>query len=575
MKISIWILFFPLVFANAFAEVYISEIMYNPEGNDFDFEYIEIYGEENLSGWSFEGINFIFPDNVTINGYEVISNTLFDEGEDNDFLDRYPETECRFEYTGSLLNTGETIILRDNEGKIKDVVTYGDWAIENYSLEKVNLFGLSSDPDNWAMSNFGGSPGRENSVASTSGCDWELELVMEDTVTEDPEWKIRAKKISGEGKVNITINHWIEDSFGRIERAYADINIENSVSQSTSNRYSPPLVEGEGFIIKANITSISCEDINANNNFISELIFIREEEILLKEVSNLTIIGYSDSAHFGDIVSVQIKTYRGNTSKYAVYLYIKGNEIVSEKSTVHVRDRYITQTLTIPIQLKPNCDNRYKEGDYIIILEGIEADDSKEIFLTGTNSKLCKTVESKKDKKKGKFSYRVESLPYQVSVNEEFEIKLLLENDEDDDVELEIWSYVYRGPKKYSDEYANLIYVSIDEGEDLKISLPITVIEGDEGVYKLKTKIRKKGRKTTYDKTKEIEVIVPKKEETMLLESSPTLKNDPASKVIEERIIRDEIVYESESFFIKKLIPYILVVLLLLAIIVSLTIIRE
>ena len=101
--------------------------MYNPEGNEFDFEYIELYAEnEDVSGYYFDGITFEFEENTTIDGYIIIANTKYEEGENNDFYDRYNK-EADFEFSGSLTNGGETITLYDENGFVVDEITYDEY----------------------------------------------------------------------------------------------------------------------------------------------------------------------------------------------------------------------------------------------------------------------------------------------------------------------------------------------------------------------------------------------------------------------------------------------------------------
>src|SRR3989344_6246486 len=94
------------------ARVLITEIMYNPDGNEQDFEFIELFGNESVAGWYFEGIDFVFP-NTTIEGYVVIA------ADANQSSYRYG-TNISFDFKGSLKNTGETLILRNGKGEIID-----------------------------------------------------------------------------------------------------------------------------------------------------------------------------------------------------------------------------------------------------------------------------------------------------------------------------------------------------------------------------------------------------------------------------------------------------------------------
>lgn len=562
-----------LIAGICYSDVVINEIMYNPAGNDYDFEYIELYGDgENISKWYFEGVDFSFPDNVSIDGYLVVANTLNDSGEDNDFLDRYPTVTCVFEYKGNLLNSGEILILVDKSGNIMDTISYSNsWGADGNNKSLCRLpdgDGIWQECEN--------TPGVGNGISDIGSCDWKISVVINNSATDDPEWQIRASKLSGEGKANITIKHWIEDSYGNIAKNYADIKIKNALTRSTSSKYSPILTKGQGYFIKANITRISCIDKDSSNNFISKLIFVRSEQKSINSNSSINIKGASpDSVKFGGVVNVKMDVYRGDTSKYAVYAYIEdeeGNKI-SEKNTMHFRNKFTNYTLTVPIQLKPNCNERYGKGEYEIIVNGLDTEDKEEVYIEGITNSLCEEIEIEKKKSKGKLSYDIVEMPYTIYLNKSFNVFLKIENNYEDDVDLEVWSYVYRGNKKYSPEKENLKYVTIDEEDTKEVRLETKVLEGKEGDYKFKVKVRKKGRKTTYDKTKEVHLKVP--EEILEKSQKVSLLTDKKDKVLQKEakeeitgdVIREEgVIYESDTFFIKKLIPLFMVFLLLLAV---------
>ena len=126
----------------------INEIMYNPAGDDYDFEYIELYSDEeiDLSNYYFEGIDFVFPENTIIQDYLIVANTCNDSGEMNDFTDKY-DMECYYEYKDTLSNNGEEIVLFSPDG--------GTAAQVDYSLELTSNGLIVSEIE-------GGTPGYEN-----------------------------------------------------------------------------------------------------------------------------------------------------------------------------------------------------------------------------------------------------------------------------------------------------------------------------------------------------------------------------------------------------------------------------
>jgi len=553
---------------SAAAVVVINEIMYNPSGNEYDFEYLELYGEgEDISNWYFEGIGFTFPSNTTIDNYLVIANTLNDTGLDNDFLDRYPDINCSFEYTGTLSNTGETIILRDNNDNIADIITYDDSVNENHSLERIDINENSNDPNNWAESSLGGTPGQENSVSFVSGCDWMLSVIINNTVSDDPEWQIRASKLEGDGKANLTIKHWIEDYEGNTVKTYSDINVENALTQKTSSTYSPSLNKGQGYFIKANMTNISCNDKDNSNNFLSLLIFVPGEQGTYSLNSSIDILDITpDSAEFGEIVKVKINVYRGDTLKYAVYAYIENDDEkkVSEQSTMHFKDKFTNYTLTVPIQLKPNCDKDYDDGEHNIIIEGLNIIKTAEIDIEGTTSSLCEDSSSSSTSSsyssKG-FNYNLEEKPVKIEPGKEFEIKVNIENKDKKNHEMDIWSYIYRGSKCYSGHRQdNLKTIYLPAQSSKIIALNNLIEDAEPGDYKLKIKMKRDDYKTEKEITETIEVI---KAKTEIIEE---IFDEEETDYKEARLFIPNqyplVIYESNSQKAKKLVPFFIIGLL-------------
>ena len=108
--------------------------------------------------------------------------------------------------------------------------------------------------------------------------------------------------------------------------------------------------------------------------------------IEIKEISPTNI-------RFGDNVSVKVEVYRGSTAKYAVYFYIgKDNKPITDKISEHARTKYKNYTFVYTAQLEPNCNNKYEEGTYSIVIEGLEKLVSQEINIANPDSCYSKEV---------------------------------------------------------------------------------------------------------------------------------------------------------------------------------------
>jgi hypothetical protein len=146
----------------------ITEIMYNPVGGEA-FEYVELQNVGStvvdLSGFSFDGIDYIFPPGAVLNPGAVV--LLASSADTNAFRARYPSAAVFGWFGGALSNGGERIALRDpNLGTVL-AVNYDDengWPTApdglGYSLEIVDPRGDPDAPANWRPSaTVNGSPG--------------------------------------------------------------------------------------------------------------------------------------------------------------------------------------------------------------------------------------------------------------------------------------------------------------------------------------------------------------------------------------------------------------------------------
>ena len=139
--------------------VVITEIHYHPASSSEEDEYVELYNTSSspasLGGWQFtNGFSFTFASGTTLGPFEYLAvcknteraRTIF--GIENVVGD--------FELDSSLSNGGETIVLRDNTGRLVDFVPFSDeayWptAADGYgpSIECINPAVPNHDPANW------------------------------------------------------------------------------------------------------------------------------------------------------------------------------------------------------------------------------------------------------------------------------------------------------------------------------------------------------------------------------------------------------------------------------------------
>lgn len=559
-----WIFLIILIIFSQYAsaEISINEIMYDFSGSDNNQEYIEVYSDRyvNLS-------KYIIEDHKSDDALECVFS----------FNSSYSLiVEEGFNYTGinasvysvgatigdNLNNEWDIIVLKNESGKIIDAVSYySSWGGDG------NGNSLCKIPDNNGIwKECSASPGKNNLVSEdTFGCDWSVNLILNGTVFNDLSFKVKVIKLNGEGKANISVKTWIEDSSGKITKEYGLWNADNALNSQTSGEYNPNLAKGDAYFIKTNITNISCSDNALLNNFAASTVFIVDEGIKgTNPLSDIRITDIDDSAKFGDVIDVGINVYRGDTTKYAVYAYIEddGGKKVSEKITLHFKNKFTNYSLTVPLQTDLNCNEKFDEDDYYIVLEGFDIVKEEKIELSGKSSDcgeskevVCETTSedsSSSTIRSGSLGYSLKEIPSEVKNDKEFNVKVELSNNEDEDIPIDIWSYVYRGSKSYSGEREeNKQSFVLGSGESKTVELKNVVEGASPGEYNLKVKMIKNNQKTSKDIT---EQIIVSKEET------EKETNEITGNTIVDYIRWNPVaVYESSTFKSKKLIPYLII----------------
>jgi hypothetical protein len=164
--------------------IQITEINYNPEGNNTNLEFIELFNNSDkavdVSGWQVEGVEFTFPAGSVIapGGYGVIVK------DDQSFRAEYPSVLVYGQYSGELADSGETLRLLDETGDQISLVGYrssGDWPSvtdgQGYTLSLIRTNANETLAVCWAPSGqLGGTPGQANVIdqqwagANSSGC---------------------------------------------------------------------------------------------------------------------------------------------------------------------------------------------------------------------------------------------------------------------------------------------------------------------------------------------------------------------------------------------------------------------
>ena len=175
-----------------------NEIMYHPSTNEAALEWVELYNQLavdlDVSGWSLDGgIHYTFPSNTIVHG----GSFLVVASSPDTLSGATGLTNVLGPFSGRLSNSGETLQLINNSGRVVDEVSYGvdeEWPVapdgSGVSLAKRDHDTASGPAANWAASSqVGGTPAGENfpglvmaglafnEIASATDADFWLELM--------------------------------------------------------------------------------------------------------------------------------------------------------------------------------------------------------------------------------------------------------------------------------------------------------------------------------------------------------------------------------------------------------------
>jgi hypothetical protein len=152
-----------------------NEVMYHPATNEPAMEWVELHNQMavdlDISNWSLDGgLAYQFGSNVVIKGggYLVVAISP------TDLTAATGATNVFGPFTNRLSNSGQQLLLRNNNGRLMSEVSYGtdgDWPVApdgaGVSLAKRDPTIASKPAANWTLSQqMGGTPGRNNFPAA-------------------------------------------------------------------------------------------------------------------------------------------------------------------------------------------------------------------------------------------------------------------------------------------------------------------------------------------------------------------------------------------------------------------------
>src|SRR6266850_8080443 len=159
VRFFLFLVFISARFAHADSTVVFNEIMYHPQTNEAQLEWVELYNQMavdmDISGWYLtNGIEYKFAEGTVVpgGGFLVIASSP------TNLTAATGATNVFGPFTGRLANGGETLELRNNNNRLMDSVSYGvdgDWPVgpdgAGVALAKRNPDLGSADPRNWTV----------------------------------------------------------------------------------------------------------------------------------------------------------------------------------------------------------------------------------------------------------------------------------------------------------------------------------------------------------------------------------------------------------------------------------------
>lgn len=299
-----------------------------------------------------------------------------------------------------------------------------------------------------------------------------------------------------------------------------------------------------------------------------------QQEPPQQQESSIEITDAPDDAKFGEEIDIELEMYRGNTSKYAVYIYVEkeDGEDVSDKETLHLDEKFTNYTEQVTLTL--DCEN--ESGNYIIVAEGLNERAEREIELDACheNQEENQSTENPGESEGttiGDFTYAL-TIPNTIFLEQEFPVQVKITSQSEQEQEFLIWSYVYIASKCYScsteetrESNAKSVIVSPGSFADVELKNIVQEVSGAIARdYKLKIKVLQQGLKTPKEFTYNITLEANNQQSIQQTSSTQPIQTPQQTSSVSSYSTYSQEV-ESESFSLVKFMPYVLTSVALLA----------
>lgn len=401
-----------LVLVPVVSALQITEIMYDPEGNDNNREYIEVFTNgSNLT-------DVVFEDLTSSDALELVQ---FFEGEyalivEEDFngTDMNVSVYSAGKTIGNGLNNDrDLVLLRDNKS-VLDAVFYvskrdgggnngkalcrlGDVFMECIpSPGEINNLSQQADEQNYTLwiSEFLPDPEGDDKGLRPGG-EW-VELYNSGEQVLD----LRGLMLEDAKNHTITISD-AQISDPLLQPGQYGVVYLNGQSLLNNDGFELITLRTQTAIIDQTSYSFSKEGLSWSQDFATRSFTLtvptpgavhRNEEASLNSslVLERVYVGNDDVVRFGESFRVRLKVYKGDTEKTTVKVYVAN---LSKQTTVSIEEKFVEHVFTLTLPLVPNCHGKLADGIYTVRAEGFATEAVLPVTIKGTAKDSCVVVQ--------------------------------------------------------------------------------------------------------------------------------------------------------------------------------------
>ncbi len=416
-----------LLLVQSVSAVEISEIMYNPVGNDNNLEYVEVYSEEelNLSEYVFEDSSSS-DELVMVQASDSRYYLIVEEGF-NFSLVNASVYSAGATLGNNLNNEQDVAMLRDSSGKVITVVSYTAGMGGNGNGQALCV--------NGTLYECVPTPGAENpalisGINTTNMTNMTTNASSEMALVDYNGIKINEVLPNPKGldSDEMPDGEWIElvNMGAGIELKGVEICDKEWTCIGVDGEHAPSLFIGShGFLVvyangKSILNNAGVEHVRLvhEGKILDEMVYegsheslswslvdeiwivteptaglpnIKSENVNKVEpavnMSKLVIkkvhAGSDGIVKFGDTVDVRLWAYKGETNQQRVTIRV---ENMSTKVQVNLVEKYRSYELVLPLLIDQNCKGTLMDGVYRVVAEGLGLVTTEEMVVNGSTS---------------------------------------------------------------------------------------------------------------------------------------------------------------------------------------------